>query len=76
MLMDLSLAVNASLVDLSKFSAYPAPCRRGPDRAHPPAAIFCTDLFCIPFAGRVDMRSFDKTGTITMESPDLRAWRA
>ncbi|KAG8971138.1 hypothetical protein FRB90_010584, partial [Tulasnella sp. 427] len=47
--MELSLAVNASLVALSKF------------------AIFCTEPFRIPSAGRVDVCCFDKTGTITAE---------
>jgi cation-transporting ATPase 13A1 len=47
--MELSLAVNASLVALSKY------------------AIFCTEPFRIPSAGRVDVCCFDKTGTITTE---------
>ena len=32
-----------------------------------PTAIFCTEPFRIPLAGRVDVCCFDKTGTITGE---------
>ena len=31
-------------------------------------AIFCTEPFRIPSAGRVDVCCFDKTGTITAEN--------
>jgi cation-transporting ATPase 13A1 len=61
--MELSLAVNASLVALQKYG------ERGESfwtfRSRP--AIFCTEPFRIPFAGRVDVCCFDKTGTITGE---------
>ena len=49
-LMELSLAVNASLVALQGY------------------AIFCTGPFHIPFAGRVDVYCYDKTGAITAEN--------
>ena len=49
-LMELSLAVNASLIALQGY------------------AIFCTGPFHIPFAGRVDVYCYDKTGAITAEN--------
>ncbi|KIK22075.1 hypothetical protein PISMIDRAFT_11918 [Pisolithus microcarpus 441] len=56
--MELSLAVNASLVALSKFGV----------ETKKKVAIFCTEPFRIPVAGRVDVCCFDKTGTITAEN--------
>lgn len=64
--MELSLAVNASLVALSKYGKFfPFYLRR---QLNTVTAIFCTEPFRIPFAGRVDVCCFDKTGTITAEN--------
>lgn len=70
--MELSLAVNASLVALSKYCKFKT---RGCGSwgnilttPQPNSAIFCTEPFRIPFAGRVDICCFDKTGTITGEN--------
>jgi len=61
--MELSLAVNASLVALQKYGKlwYTG------TGIKLMIAIFCTEPFRIPFAGRVDVCCFDKTGTITGE---------
>jgi cation-transporting ATPase 13A1 len=85
--MELSMAVNASLVALSKYCEWRVAFLRAfsVDEAFKlescwrsfllltntltcSAAIFCTEPFRIPFAGRVDICCFDKTGTITGEN--------
>jgi len=65
--MELSLAVNASLVALSKILVGQHE-HHSDDCLTAPTAIFCTEPFRIPFAGRVDVCCFDKTGTITAEN--------
>lgn len=63
--MELSLAVNASLVALQKYGELTR--LGGVSVLRSFLAIFCTEPFRIPFAGRVDVCCFDKTGTITGE---------
>jgi manganese-transporting P-type ATPase len=65
--MELSLAVNTSLAALAKFGES---ITRGSFNTHlrRSLAIFCTEPFRIPYAGRVDVCCFDKTGTITAEN--------
>lgn len=66
--MELSLAVNASLVALSKFGTSDLFSNGEYVPEWYIVAIFCTEPFRIPVAGRVDICCFDKTGTITAEN--------
>lgn len=66
--MELSLAVNASLVALSKYGKGNIFPRTASSHVRCATAIFCTEPFRIPYAGRVDVCCFDKTGTITAEN--------
>ena len=66
--MELSLAVNASLVALAKYGTYLTPLPLKWYSLTTAKAIFCTEPFRIPFAGHVDVCCFDKTGTITAEN--------
>lgn len=65
--MELSLAVNASLVALQKYGKWFLLSLFFTFLLNSNIAIFCTEPFRIPWAGRVDVCCFDKTGTITGE---------
>lgn len=68
---ELSLAVNSSLLALSKLGK--STLINFNSCAHKTVfvyslGIFCTEPFRIPFAGKVDICCFDKTGTLTSDN--------
>ena len=73
--MELSLAVNTSLVALG---AYPATCVGVSDvrLTVPPAAIFCTEPFRIPFAGASTCAASMTGGPSPRSHWSSKAWRA
>lgn len=75
---ELSLAVNASILSLSKLGKFTLRFGLYKTVIFLPssvlmvliffAAVFCTEPFRIPFAGKVEICCFDKTGTLTSDN--------
>jgi cation-transporting ATPase 13A1 len=64
--MELSLAVNNSLIALHRLGTF---FLLFYDHIK---GIFCTEPFRIPFAGKIDVCCFDKTGTLTSDNLILK----
>lgn len=64
---ELSLAVNTSLIALSKLGKFIFIIYSVIFSKFFSLGVFCTEPFRIPFAGKVDICCFDKTGTLTSD---------
>ena len=64
---ELSLAVNTSLMALVKLRECYFRSRERSILYSLSLVIYCTEPFRIPFAGKVDICCFDKTGTLTSD---------
>lgn len=65
---ELSLAVNTSLIALSKLSKFFKNHKLNNCNMLLFLGVFCTEPFRIPFAGKIDICCFDKTGTLTSDN--------
>jgi len=66
---ELSLAVNSSLLALQKLGTHMRSAHSVKSTMNGAfTGIYCTEPFRIPFAGKVSMCCFDKTGTLTTDN--------